>query len=255
MFPQAHLDALVDAHLKLKVQPNGRRFGGFDPGGGSDPSAFCITEGPVVTHAESWPSSPNLKQELRRAFAIADRFGITEFNADCCGIGNGLESVAAELNADRVSKGQRKITVHPFKASETPLRPDYPCVPGSSIKSKDWYPNKKSQAYDSIRYRAGVTYQMLQGETGDAENVISISSQIPAEHLNKLLLELAQITCKETPGGKLAVDKYGTSGGASPNLADAAALAAAPRNLPLVFSEEILTCLSSPSGSSYMRGY
>jgi hypothetical protein len=238
MLPQAHLDALVDAHVRLNVQPNGRRFGGFDPGGGSDPSAFCITEGPVVTHAESWPSSPNLKQELRRAFAIADRFGITEFNADCCGIGNGLESIAAELNADRVTNGQRKISVHPFKASETPLQPERPCVPGSSIKAKDWYPNKKSQAYDSIRFRAGVMYRMLQGETGDAENIISISSQIPAEHLNKLLLELGQITCKETPGGKLAIDKY--NGGASPNLADAFALAAAPRRMPLIFSPDLL---------------
>jgi hypothetical protein len=246
MFPQAHLDALVGAHEKLNVEPNGRRFGGFDPGGGSDPSAFCITEGPVVTHIESWPSSPNLKQECRRAFAIADRFGITEFNADCCGIGNGLESVAAELNAERVSKRQTEITVHPFKASETPLRPDRPCVPGSSIKAKDWYPNKKSQAYDSIRFRAGVTYQMLQGETGDPENVISISPAIPAEHLNKLMLELAQITCKETPGGKLAVDKYGMSGGSSgssPNLADSLALAAAPRNMPLSFGPDFFEAM------------
>jgi hypothetical protein len=69
---------------------------------------------------------------------------------------------------------------------------------------------------------------MLQGETGDPENTISISSAIPAEHLNKLLLELGQITCRETPGGKLQVEKYGTSG-ASPNLADAMALASAPR--------------------------
>jgi phage terminase large subunit len=228
MFPQAHLDALVDAHVKLKVQPNGRRFGGFDPGGGSDPSAFCITEGPVVTHVESWQSSPNLKQECRRAFAICDRFGITEFNADCCGIGNGIESICAELNADRVNK----IVVHPFKASETPLHPDSPCVPGSSIKAKDWYPNKKSQAYDSIRFRAGVTYQMLQGETGDLENIVSISSQIPAEHLNKLLLELGQIACRETPGGKLAIEKYGAAGSnASPNLADSLALAGAPRSV------------------------
>jgi hypothetical protein len=232
MLPQAHLDCLVDAHIKLKVQPNGRRFGGFDPGGGGDPSAFCITEGPVVTHAESWPSSPNLKQELRHAFAIADRFGITEFNADCCGIGNGLESIAAELNADRVKSGQTKIVMHAFKASEEPINPNSPCVPGSSIEAKDWYPNKKSQAYDSIRFRAGVTYQLLQGETGDPENIVSLSSQIPAEHLNKLLLELGQIACRETPGGKLVIEKYGTSGSnASPNLADAFALATAPRNM------------------------
>jgi phage terminase large subunit len=259
MFPPAHLDAMLDAHLKLEVEPNGRRFGGFDPGGGSDPSAFCVAEGPVITHAESWPSSPNIKQELRRAFAICDRFGITEFNADCCGIGNGLESIAAELNADRVTNKQPRIKMHPFKASEKPLQPERPCVPGSSMKAKDWYPNKKSQAYDSIRYRAGVTYRMLQGETGDPENIISISSQIPAEHRNKLMLELQQITCKETlGGGKLQILKYGAAGAnESPNLADAFALAAAPRIPPMEWRADVLDGLSRPSGpgSSYMRGY
>lgn len=228
MFPQAHLDVLADAHVKLGIEPNGRKMGGFDPGGGSDPSAFCIAVGPVITHVESWASTPNLKAELRRAFAIADRFGITEFNADCCGIGNGLEERAAELNDERALKRQPRITMHPFKASESPVEPDRACVPGSSVLAKDWYPNKKSQAYDRIRFRAGVTYQMLQGETGDPENTISISGAIPAEHRNKLMLELGQITCRETPGGKLQVEKYGTSG-ASPNLADAMALASAPR--------------------------
>lgn len=244
MFQQAHLDCLVDAHVRLKVAPNGRRFGGFDPGGGNDPSAFVIAEGPVITYAESWPSTPNLKKELRRAFALCDRFGIEEFNADCCGIGNGLEAIAAELNAERAKDNQQQLIMHPFKASEAPLNPDNPCVPGSSIKAKDWYPNKKSQAYDSIRFRAGVTYQMTQGETGDPENIISIGSQIPAEHLNKLLLELGQIACRETPGGKLVVEKYGASGSnASPNLADAFALAAAPRNPLMAWTDELLDAL------------
>jgi hypothetical protein len=131
--------------------------------------------------------------------------------------------------------------MHPFKASETPLQPERPCVPGSSKKAKDEYPNKKSQAYDSIRFRAAVTYQMLQGETGDPENIISISSQIPAEHRNKLLLELGQITCKETLGGKLQIDKY--NGGASPNLADSFSLAAAPRIPQMSWSPELLARL------------
>lgn len=249
MFPQAHLDVLIDAHVKLNVQPNGRRFGGFDPGGGGDPSAFCITEGPVITHIESWTSTPNLKKECRHAFAICDRFGIDEFNADCCGIGNGLESICDELNAERDEKGLPRITVYPFKASETPLYPDDPCVPGSSIIAKDWYPNRKSQAYDSIRYRAGVTYRMLQDEAADPEYVISISATIPVEARNKLLLELQQITCKETPGGKLAINKYGEDN-ASPNMADALALAAAPRTWVMNISESLIASLGPEGGSN-----
>ncbi len=57
------------------------------------------------------------------------------------------------------------------------------------------------------------------------------------------MLELAQITCEESPGGKLTVDKDG--GGDSPNLAAAFMMATAPRKLPLVFTDADVRAMES----------
>jgi phage terminase large subunit len=241
MFPQEHLDVLTDSHVKLKVEPTGRRFGGFDVGNGGDPSAFCIAHGLVIVHVESWPSSTNLTRECRKAFAIADRFELREFCADAVGVGAGIEGIVQTLNAEREAAGKPRIIVYPFKGSEAALFPERPTVPGSKVKVKNYYPNRKSQAYDSMRYRASVTFQLLQGDTPTSrDHVLSISSKIPAEARNRLLMELAQITSEENSAGKLIVDKYGEGDSASPNLADAAAMATAPRSMPTVIAPSLL---------------
>ena len=223
-------------------------YGALDVGNGGDPSAFCIVKGSVCIHMEVWPSSSNLVRELRRAFTIADRFGLTEFCADTVGVGAGIEGIAATLNTERTARDRRgtRVTVHSFKGSEGPIRPEKPSTPGSKVKAKDWYPNKKSQSYDNLRYRFALTYQILQGDRArndkDAHHYISISSEIPAEARNQLMLELAQITCEESPGGKLQVDKYGE--GASPNASDALAMATAPRKMQFNISDATIEALS-----------
>jgi phage terminase large subunit len=249
MFPQAHLDAALDAHVKLGLEPTGRLYGALDVGNGGDPSAFCVVKGSVCIHMEVWPSSSNLVKEVRRAFTIADRFGLTEFCADTVGVGAGIEGIVGQLNAERTAPDERgrpkgtRITVHSFKGSEGPLRPEKPATPGSKVKAKDWYPNKKSQSYDNLRYRFALTYQVLQGDRdhNNSHHYISISSEIPAEARNQLMLELAQITAEESPGGKLQVDKYGD--GASPNASDSLAMATAPRKMPMQISDETIAAL------------
>jgi phage terminase large subunit len=247
MFPQAHLDAALDAHVKLGLEPTGRLYGALDVGNGGDPSAFCVVRGSVVIGLEVWPSSTNLVKEVRRAFSIADRFGLTEFCADSVGVGAGIEGIAAQLNAERTANDRRgtRINVHSFKASEGPLRPEKASTPGSKIKAKDLYPNKKSQSYDNLRYRFALTYQVLQGDRDqqNSHHYISISSEIPAEARNQLMLELAQICVEESPGGKLQVDKHGD--GASPNAADALAMATAPRKMAWSISDETLRNLGA----------
>jgi phage terminase large subunit len=251
MFMQAHLDASVDAHVKLGLEPTGRLYAALDVGAGGDPSAFVIVHGFVIIHAEWWPSTPNLVREVRKAFDIADRFGVTEFCADCVGVGSGIESIAEEINRERTRPDPETgrpmghaITVHSFKASEAPLFPNRPIAPGSKKKMKDYYLNKKSQGYGSLRYRFATTYQTLQGDRAKipVHDVVSISSAMPAEARSQLTLEFAQVTCEEV-NGKLKINKYGDDGAESPNLADAAMMSLAPRHMPLVFSHELLAQL------------
>jgi hypothetical protein len=231
MFPQPHLDAILDSHVNLGVEPTGRKYAGFDPGNGGDDSAICIVHGPVVIGLKAWKSSTNLVREVRKAFAVLDEFGVTEMCADSVGVGAGIEGIAQQLNAERVENGKAPIVVHSFKSSEAALWPERPTVPGSRVKNKNYYPNRKSQGYDSARYRAKLTFQAIEGDMPKSlDEILSISSDIPAAIRNRLFLELGQITCEESSSGKLRVDKYG--GGDSPNLCDALIMATAPRNRP-----------------------
>lgn len=237
LIPREHLDACIDAHVKLGVEPTGRRYGAFDIGNGGDPSAFAVVHGCLIEHVESWPSSTNLLRECRKAFTVADKFEVMELCADAVGVGASVEGDAKQLNGERVEKGLHALRVSAFKGSESALFPERPAVPGSKYKTKDVYLNRKSQAYDWLRYRAAETYKAVQGEkVRDMDNILSISSKIP--ELNQLLAELGQITAEETMGGKLKIDKYGE--GFSPNRADATSMAAAPRRKPMNISDETL---------------
>jgi hypothetical protein len=237
LIPREHLDACIDAHVKLGVEPTGRRYGAFDIGNGGDPSAFAVVHGCLIDHVESWPSSTNLLRECRKAFAVADNHDVVELCADAVGVGASVEGDAKQLNTERVEKGAHSLRVSSFKGSESALFPERPALPGSKYKTKDVYLNRKSQAYDWLRYRAAETYKAVQGENiRDMDNILSISSKIP--ELNQLLAELGQITAEETMAGKLKIDKYGE--GFSPNRADACAMAAAPRQRPLRISDELL---------------
>lgn len=237
LIPREHLDACIDAHVKLGLEPTGRRFGAFDIGSGGDPSAFAAVHGWLVEHVESWPSGTNLLRECRKAFAVADAHDVQELCADAVGIGASVEGDAKQLNADRIAAGLQPLRVSSFKGSESALFPERPAIPGSKYKTKDTYLNRKSQAYDWLRYRAAETYKAVQGEKiRDMDNILSISSTI--RELNQLLAELGQITAEETTSGKLKIDKYGE--GFSPNRADAVAMATAPRKRDMNISDEAL---------------
>lgn len=237
LIPREHLDACIDAHVKLGLEPAGRRHGGFDVGNGGDPSAFAAVRGWLVEHVVSWPSGTNLLKECRKAFTLADQLEVPQFCADAVGVGASVEGDAQQLNSERIEDGRPRLIVKSFKGSESPLFPDRPAVPGSKYKTKDTYLNRKAQAYDWLRYRAAETYKAIQGETiRDLDNILSISSQIP--ELNQLLAELGQITAEESMGGKLKIDKYGD--GFSPNRADALAMAMAPRVRAMAISDELL---------------
>jgi phage terminase large subunit len=227
LIPREHLESCLDAHEKLGIQANGRRCGAFDIGGGGDPSAFSVMQGFHLEHLESWQSGTNLMTELRKAFAVADRYKVTEFAADAVGIGAAIVGDAEVLNAERKAKGLKPIKVTSFKGSEAAIFPERLALPGATIKTKDAYLNRKSQAYDWLRYRAAETHAARNGEKIKcADNLLSINSKIP--ELQQLLAELAQVTKDESMSGRLRIDKY--SDGFSPNRADSFSMCAAPVN-------------------------
>jgi hypothetical protein len=250
LIPREHLDACIDAHVKLGIEPTGRRFAGFDVGGGGDPSAFAVVHGNYVEHVEAWPSGTNLFNECRKAFALADKYDVTELAADHVGIGAGIEGDCAQLNAERAERDLPRLRVTAFKGSQGVLFPERPAVPGSSYKAKDYYLNRKSQAYGWLAYRAALTHRAINGDMPkNTDDLLFLNSKMP--ELNALLAELSQITSDTTTAGKLRIDKYGE--GSSPNRADALAIATAPRRLPMNIHPDAIAVLSVPARTSWPR--
>ena len=235
MIKQAWLDAATDAHIKLKITPIGRRFGGLDVGaGGDDANAFAVVHGGLlVEHVEIWPSSVDQFRECEKAVRLAEQFDITAFVGDAVGVGAGLEGTFKQINAKRVEGGKPRIAFAAFKAGASPHYPNKPYRPGSKDKVEDILPNRKSQGFDELARRLEITYNAVTvpGYADDQCDIISFSSNDPGH--NKLVAELAQITSEWRAGGKLYVDKYGT--GASPNAADALMMVMAPMQIRMSF--------------------
>jgi phage terminase large subunit len=169
---------------------------------------------------------------------------VREFAADHVGIGAGIEGDCAQLNAERAERDVPPLRVTAFKGSQGVLFPERPAVPGSSYKAKDYYLNRKSQAYGWLAYRAALTHRAVNGDMPkNADDLLFLNSKMP--ELNQLLAELSQITSDTTTSGKMRIDKYGE--GSSPNRADALAIATAPRVMPMKISADVLAAVSVPA--------
>lgn len=231
MMPQAWLDAATDAHLKLKLTPVGKRYGGLDVGaGGDDANAFAVVHGDLlVEHVEIWPSSVDQFIECERALKFAESFDVSAFVGDAVGVGAGLEGTFKQLNAKRLEEGRVRIAFAPFKGASAPHYPRKRYRPDSKDRVEDILPNRKSQGYDDLARRLEITFNAVTvpGYAYEERDIISLSSKNPNH--DKLVAELAQIT-SEWRGQKLYIDKYGE--GASPNAADALMMVLAPMENP-----------------------
>ncbi|MHB1870208.1 MAG: hypothetical protein ACYCT1_05065 [Steroidobacteraceae bacterium] len=228
MIKQAWLDAATDAHLKLKLTPVGRRYGGLDVGaGGDDANALAVINGGMlVERVEIWPSSVDQYRECEKAVRLAVQHGVTAFAGDAVGVGAGLEGTFRQIMLTRRQNHEPVLHFDPFKASASPESPKKPYRPGSRDLIEDVLPNRKSQGYDDLARRLEITYNAITvpGYKYDERDVVAFSSNNPTH--DKLMQELAQIT-SEWRGQKLYVDKYGD--GASPNAADAVMMALCQR--------------------------
>lgn len=239
MIKQAWLDAATDAHIKLKLTPVGRRYGGLDVGaGGDDANAFAVIHGGMlVERVEIWPSSVDQFRECEKAVRLAEQHNVVGFAGDAVGVGAGLEGTFRQIMTKRKEEGKARIHFDPFKAASSPEFPKKQYRPRSRDLVEDVLPNRKSQGYDDLARRLEITYNALTvpGYKYEQRDIVSFSSQNPTH--DKLMQELAQIT-SEWRGQKLYVDKYGD--GASPNAADAVMMALAPRQLPMRISDSAL---------------
>ena len=263
MIKQAWLDAATDAHIKLGIEPTGRRYGGLDVGaGGDDANAFAVIHGGmVVEHVEIWPSSVDQFKECEKAMRLAEQFGVFQFAGDAVGVGAGIDGTVRQINERRKAVNKPYIGMDSFKASQSAVFGKRKYRPGGKDLVEDILPTRKSQGYDDLARRLEVTFNAVTvpGYKYDRRDIVSFSSANPTH--NQLMQELAQIT-SEWRGQKLYVDKYGD--GASPNAADAVMMALAPsaaQHIPVAYLAQVMTEAPPAPGSnaagpfSFPRGY
>lgn len=231
VIPSEWVQAAIDAHVHLGVNPSGERRGALDVADeGGDKNAFASAKGVVVDHVEEWSGEgSDIFQTVVRAFGIADNLGMTEFIYDADGMGAGVRGDARVINEARKQEGSstntvpRLVGVSPFWGSGAVERPDAKIAPGADRTNRDYYKNLKAQSWGLLKARFKETWRARfePGYNYDPDMIISLSkAALPPRVMTKLVAELSQPTWGPDNIGKMVVNKK-PDGTKSPNLADA----------------------------------
>lgn len=226
LIPSAWVNAAVDAHIKLGIQPSGARKGGLDVADeGVDTNAFAGRRGFLLEHLEQWSGKgSDTFATTEKAFGICDMHGFPSFQYDADGLGAFVRGDSRIINAQRRDAGKFEAIVDPFWGSGGVHDPDGEMVP--ERKNGDFFGNYKAQSWWHLRTLFRNTYRaVVEGMAFDEANIISLSSSLP--ELTKLIIELSQPTYKQNTVGKIIVNKQ-PEGTKSPNLADAVNIAYNP---------------------------
>jgi phage terminase large subunit len=229
LIPSEWVQASIDAHVKLGIEPTGARRGALDVADeGRDKNAFCGRHGIKLEYLDEWSGKgSDIFDTVVRAFGICDEHEYGTFLYDGDGLGSGVRGDARVINEKRRDEGIVERNVEPFRGSasgEGLYDPDGEMVP--KRKNKDFFANSKAQSYWALRIRFQQTYRaVVEGLEVDPDAIISIPAGL--KHREKLVAELSQPTYTLNLAGKVVVDKA-PDGTRSPNLADAVMIAFNP---------------------------
>ena len=233
LIPGLWARAAIDAHVKLGISVSGERSGSLDVADeGRDLNAFCGAYGFLIELIMEWSGKgSDIFATTAKAFMICDERGYSRFRYDADGVGADVRGNARVLNESRTG-ATKKIVAEAFRGSGEVLDQEKK-APGTDRLNKDFFANRKAQAWWTVRMRFYKTWLMLEerklidaGEVKvhDAqhqyppEEIIAISTK--AGNWQKLVSELSQATYATNGVGKIVVDKT-PEGAKSPNMADA----------------------------------
>lgn len=224
------VDAAVDAHLKLGIEPTGRRINGLDiADGGLDKNALVSRKGCLIDFADMW-GAPDVGWTTRHAIKLCrDELPneLIEMHYDCIGVGSGVKSEVNRLNGENLIPKQ--MNFHKWDASAAVLWPEKNIIRGDKETplNKDHYANLKAQAWTVVGQRFYKTWQaVVEGFEIDPEEIISLDSNM--KNLHTLKRELSQaVSTLSTSTMKIVIDKT-PEGTKSPNMADAAIMSLFP---------------------------
>lgn len=243
VIPAEWVNAAIDSHLVLGLQPTGEKAAGFDVADrGIDKNAFASRHGILVEYAEqfSGKATGDIYASVERVFMLCDMHGCLRFTYDADGVGAGVMGDARKVNEARAGRMDRELEVLAFRGSSSVVQPGAQMVEGR--RNEDFFENLKAQAWWALRIRFQLTFRAVQAMRAghpiqfDPSDIISIASDF--KDRAQLIVELSRPVYTQSKSGKLLIDKT-PDGVASPNLADAVMMLFAPGK-PLTVSDSFL---------------
>lgn len=234
LIPSEWVQAAVDAHIKLGIEPTGERLGAMDIADeGIDKNSFAARYGFLVQDVKEWSGKgSDIYASVVKAFGYCDDFGLDEFRFDEDGLGAGARGDARVINEQRKAERIATVTAVPFRGSGAVFSPDDEAIPGDNGRpgrlNKDFLYNAKAQGWWHLRTLFRNTFRAIKGLPYDPDEIISISSEM--ENKDRLMMELSQPTWSKNSAGKILVNKQPEST-KSPNLADSVMICFAPMDL------------------------
>lgn len=236
LIPSIWVQASIDAHIKLGINPTGIRKIGLDIADeGADKNAICLRHGILIEDIQSWSGKGgDIYESIERTFNFCDSNDVAIVDYDADGLGAGARGDARIINRNRLAAGKNKVSFNPFRGSGAVANPEgNPFASVIDLKdaekgrsNEDFFANAKAQAWWALRRRFQMTYRAVVEQLPyNVEDIISIASTIM--DYKKVVVEISQPTYSQNNNGKLLVDKM-PDGTRSPNLADAIVIAFAP---------------------------
>jgi phage terminase large subunit len=211
--------AAVDAHVKLGIEEDGGWMGSLDVADeGADANAFSLRRGIVLRSVEEWAERDTGRTTRRVLRIIEGREKQVQY--DCIGVGAGVKAEWNRLGEENLAP--RGVILVPWNAAASPLNADKRLLAGDrqSPLIGDYFANLKAQGWWHLGQRFERTFRAVtEGVKFLADDLISISSEIPLSQRLELEKQLSQPVMTKSTRLKLLVDKA-PSGSRSPNMGD-----------------------------------
>ena len=188
-------DAALEIGERIKYRESGARVVGHDISDtGKDAKAVVVRHGARVLDMGLMHDG-TASDGLDWALDYVNRYHADSFVYDQDGIGLGL---AREVER---GLGNRNVSITGFRGGESPRDPD--AMYDGHRKNRDAFFNRRAQAFWDVRERFWKTYQAMDGEVFDPDELVFLDPD--HELISQLRSELCRLPLKPHQGGKIQI--------------------------------------------------